>query len=493
MEICRPHSLNAIAIYVHLITAIICLALPAFAAIVTHNAAVAAAGRPAPVHPHNACFHRISPQSHCHTAANGQPQPIHHAVRYDVAFAQGSRAQAAPAPIDPGKFSHSVTTGQFALRLTCTETTSARCLAMLKTLQTAATLYSSMLNLSPTRPIVLSATYKSFCANPPAQNGGGAGFVSTECPARLKSALGSAFPSTQWNLFGLEGVDPDYTYPQALAKQLSVVDLPWADSDISAQFNLRNSQAFCHTPSTTGSCTIPCISGPLAWYAYVMATPCANATAGKGATPLEFFTKVLQSRIGDLVKDVYGAHAQGRVVFVYPDRRNAAAGGNTANGGNSTAATQAMPETCQAAILRPVVDQADFLALHTPDAFAPGSSLTHVFNMPSPGGPNFLLRPTTEPGATLWSLASSNGLWVCGGIAKKRNAGRCVYGAKGAVNPVGPGVLRVLDALGYTVQSGWGVDVAHGQRERGRRAGRGVGRVGGEEREARCKGSWWAA
>ncbi|KAI9219933.1 hypothetical protein BC828DRAFT_398544 [Blastocladiella britannica] len=129
--------------------------------------------------------------------------------------------------------------GAFQFSLTCADVDAARCAKMLGTLQTAGTVYSALLNL--TQPVVVAASYMSFCAHPPSgptQQFGGSGITTSGCPARLKNALGSAFPTSQWNLFGIDGVDPEYTYPQALAKQLAVEPLSWTGSDVTAQFNV---------------------------------------------------------------------------------------------------------------------------------------------------------------------------------------------------------------------------------------------------------------
>ncbi|KAL7751781.1 Structural maintenance of chromosomes protein 4 [Sorochytrium milnesiophthora] len=108
--------------------------------------------------------------------------------------------------------------------LACPDIDPTACAKMNATLTTAAAVLGNILDLSA--PVVIDATYNSFC-----------GAQKSSCPAQQKNALGWAMPSSLWSLYGLEGVDPDYTYPQALAKQLVVKTLSWNDADILARFN----------------------------------------------------------------------------------------------------------------------------------------------------------------------------------------------------------------------------------------------------------------
>jgi hypothetical protein len=134
-----------------------------------------------------------------------------------------------------------VSAGPIVVNLTCKHTDAARCARMAAALQQTARVYAALLDLR--RPLTVAAEFKSFCADPPTiigltAFGASSGIGSKECPLRLRTALGSALPSAQWTIFGVKDVDPRYSYPQALAKQLSVRDLEWAPSDVTATFNV---------------------------------------------------------------------------------------------------------------------------------------------------------------------------------------------------------------------------------------------------------------
>ncbi|KAL1918163.1 uncharacterized protein VTP21DRAFT_3429 [Calcarisporiella thermophila] len=84
----------------------------------------------------------------------------------------------------------------------------------------AATWITSLLDIRESKKIKLNLAYRSFCTE--------------KCDNKT---LGWSSSSAQWTLPGLQGIDPNYLYPQSLAKQLSPFDLQWADYDIITEFN----------------------------------------------------------------------------------------------------------------------------------------------------------------------------------------------------------------------------------------------------------------
>ncbi|KAI9216052.1 hypothetical protein BC828DRAFT_394324 [Blastocladiella britannica] len=102
----------------------------------------------------------------------------------------------------------------------------------------------------------------------------------------------------------------------------------------------------------------------------------------------------------------------------------------------------------------PVAPQ--YAVLYTPPTYALGSSLTHVANV-QPGGPDFLLRPVTQTGTALVQLTAANNPPAAVAVAVDAKTTLADALTKSKLSPVGPGTLRMLDALGYTVMPGFGM------------------------------------
>ncbi|RUP47820.1 hypothetical protein BC936DRAFT_145298 [Jimgerdemannia flammicorona] len=122
----------------------------------------------------------------------------------------------------------------------------------------AAMYLNSVVNLMT--PIKVCATYCSFCTNGCSNN-----------------TLGWAAPGSQWTLPNLANVDPNYLYPQSLAKQLVPfnISMNWNECDIIAEFNhdaymagIKNAPIVTsdvtNTTNTTSVNLIP--SGGLFWF-----------------------------------------------------------------------------------------------------------------------------------------------------------------------------------------------------------------------------------
>ncbi|KNE60925.1 hypothetical protein AMAG_06686 [Allomyces macrogynus ATCC 38327] len=511
-----------------------------------------------------------------------------------------------------------IVAGMFQFSLSCTAAVpSARCSAMATTLKTAGAIYSNLLNLTQT--VTVNAVYRSFCNDAAAPllagsalNGTDSALVnstvadkkstappsastnSKKCSDRLRDALGSAYPSSQWNLYGLVGVDPVYTYPQALAKQLVVSQLQWGESDITAQLNADANLWFegdaaigsdqtdalylvvhellhgmglssswnayaqdysLDTPTTQFLSPHPLVAAaatsstpqqfagflphaifdkflfntvsqmPLRVYAYLMQT-CAVTDKSSGklrALPAtDFYTKFLASQVGPFAQDLYRATTTpGGIAFVFPDlvpsvANATASGADSGGGGGDTApaaggaqvstgedggpsdstnggGTNAFLRKRDATNSTAASAGPEFVALYTPTTYALGSSLTHVA---ADATGNFILRPVTQKGATLYSIAIKNLPPPAGTSVTTGDRTMADLFVKNNVSPLGPGVVRMLHALGYTVApktvtalglpAHVGVPMAPVRRE-----------SADEEwkeptaREAQCATSWW--
>ncbi|KNE68677.1 hypothetical protein AMAG_12846 [Allomyces macrogynus ATCC 38327] len=485
-----------------------------------------------------------------------------------------------------------IVAGMFQFALSCTAAVpGARCSAMATTLKTAGAIYSNLLSLTQTDRV--NAVYRSFCNDAStallagsALNGTDSALFNFEksdkkstvspsastntkklsdkkstappsastntkkCSDRLRDALGSAYPSSQWNLYGLVGVDPDYTYPQALAKQLVVSPLQWGESDITAQLNADANLWFegdqpigpdqtdalylvvhellhgmglssswnayaqdysLDTPTTQFLSPHPLVAAaatsstpqqfagflphaifdkflfntvsqmPLRVYAYLMQT-CAVTDKSSGklrALPAtDFYTKFLASQVGPFAQDLYRATTTpGGIAFVFPDlvlsvanattaTSDSSGGGDTApaaggaqvstgdggasdstNGGTNSFLRKR--DSTNSTVAPAASASPDFVALYTPTTYALGSSLTHVA---ADATGNFILRPVTQKGATLYSIAIKN-LPPPAGTSAAATGNRTMVDlfVKNNVSPLGPGVVRMLHALGYTV------------------------------------------
>ncbi|KAI9152699.1 hypothetical protein H9P43_009495 [Blastocladiella emersonii ATCC 22665] len=573
------------------------------------------------------------------------------AAQTPVAVPRSSTAKRAGDDAPPGAISLELSSGAFKFKLQCLDVDDARCRKMGRALTTAGTIYSMLLRLET--PVVVTASFKSFCVHPPTQPsaspgefGNTASASAKECPDRLRNAVGSAFPSAQWNLFGIDGVDPRYTYPQALAKQVVPKPLAWSASDITAQFNVdadlwfeddgapikpaqtdavyvvvhellhgmglttswnayAQSLNIANLPSTNFLSPHPSLVNdgtrvagflphtvydkflydtvhqrPLAFYAHVMAT-CTRDGTPVSAPPADFYGKFLTSRVGQYAYELYAAATTANgIVFVFPDPprpdmespslvagkpdgsapaaapadgspaasggspassgsasggSGKAAAGNTASDGGTgagqagpgaavpppaaspssssssasrastatptasaapTASPSATPVPGRTNTTNPVArlvrrDAApasappEHLVLHTPNTYALGSSLSHVVNL-VPGGPNFLLRPFSQPGASLLTVTATNANTT---VEVSGNATMADAFAKAKLSPVGLGVLRMLDALGYEVQPGFGLpDKRKVRREAADPEWREVSMT-----PVQCANAWWPA
>ncbi|KAJ3368061.1 hypothetical protein GGF31_006894 [Allomyces arbusculus] len=469
-----------------------------------------------------------------------------------------------------------IVAGMFQFALSCTAAVpAARCSAMAATLKTAGAIYSNLLNL--TQAVTVNAVYRSFCNDAAvpllagsALNGTDSALVNStvsdkkstappsastnnkKCSDRLRDALGSAYPSSQWNLYGLVGVDPVYTYPQALAKQLVVSPLQWGESDITAQLNADANLWFegdqpigsdqtdalylvvhellhgmglssswnayaqdysLDTPTTQFLSPHPLVAAaatsstpqqfagflphaifdkflfntvsqmPLRVYAYLMQT-CAVTDKASGklrALPAtDFYTKFLASQVGPFAQDLYRATTTpGGIAFVFPDLVPSVVNATTASdsggggGGSAPAAGGAQvssgdggasdstnggtnaflrkrAETSNSTAAPAASASPNFVALYTPTTYALGSSLTHVA---ADATGNFILRPVTQKGATLYSIAIKNLPPPSGSAAAAATGNHTMADlfVKNNVSPLGPGVVRMLHALGYTI------------------------------------------
>ncbi|KAJ3361786.1 hypothetical protein GGF32_006961 [Allomyces javanicus] len=539
-----------------------------------------------------------------------------HPVTYQPATVKTTSTSNKKLATDTATSQPPIVAGMFQFALSCTAAVpTARCSAMATTLKTAGAIYSNLLNLTQT--VTVKAVYRSFCNDPAAPllagsalNGTDSALVNStvadkkstappsastntkKCSDRLRDALGSAYPSSQWNLYGLVGVDPVYTYPQALAKQLVVSPLQWGESDITAQLNADANLWFegdqpigpdqtdalylvvhellhgmglssswnayaqdysLDTPTTHFLSPHPLVAAaatsstpqqfagflphaifdkflfntvsqmPLRVYAYLMQT-CAVTDKSSGklrALPAtEFYTKFLASQVGPFAQDLYRATTTpGGIAFVFPDlvpsvanataASDAGSGGDTApaaggaqvstgdggasdstNGGTTAFLRKRDPTTnSTAASAGP-----EFVALYTPTTYALGSSLTHVA---ADATGNFILRPVTQKGATLYGIAIKN-LPPPAGSATAATGNRTMADlfVKNNVSPLGPGVVRMLHALGYTVAlktvaalglpAHVGVPMAPVRRESADDEWREP-----TAREAQCATSWW--
>ncbi|KAJ1551244.1 hypothetical protein HK096_002271 [Nowakowskiella sp. JEL0078] len=99
------------------------------------------------------------------------------------------------------------------------------CSSAKETFRSAGEIISQTINL--VQPIFVKAQFMSFCA------------ISGNCDDNGQKLLGQATAASYWALNDAVGADPDYWYPQALAKQIvgSNSTLDWSTYDIAAQFN----------------------------------------------------------------------------------------------------------------------------------------------------------------------------------------------------------------------------------------------------------------